>query len=463
MNKKNTLSPSHLFALLIILTAGCGDEGAQTSGGPPSDGKSTLAKITVAKPVIHPIVEWDEYTGRLSAIDYVEVRARVNGYLQSVHFDEGQMVNVGDLLYVIDPKPFEAELISAEARVVEAEAKLAEADALLHQANAQKSENEAQLKLRIAQFDRLKTLKQSNAISQDELDIGRSEWVQSRSALESANSQIESAKAAIATANAAIATAQSKAEAAKLNLSYTRVSAPIAGRISRRLVTQGNLVNGGTAGSTMLTTIVSLDPIHCYFDANEQEFLKYARLDRAGKRTSSREAKNPVYLRLIDEKDFPHLGHMDFVDNRMDPNTGTMRGRAIFANPEGTLTPGLFAEVRLPGSGRYEATLIPDSAIGSDQSEKFVYIVNAEGKIERNSVSLGPIAKGLRIVRSGVSPNDLIVTRGLQRVAPGVEVDAAEETIEISETSVLPDDYQPVPKEQWLSVSKKNSKAGEQQ
>jgi len=415
--------------------------------------------VTVAKPVIHPIVQWDEYTGRLDAIDFVEVRARVSGYLQSVHFDEGQMVNVGDLLFVIDPKPYDAELISAKARVVEAQAKLAEAEAVLHQASAKKNENQAQLSLRDSQFNRLKTLKQSSAISQDELDVGRSELVQSKSSLESADAQIESAKAGIATANAAIATAQSNVATAELNLSYTRITAPIAGRISRRLVTQGNLVNGGSAGSTMLTTIVSLDPIHCYFDANEHEFLKYARLDREGKRTSSREAKNPVYLRLIDEDGFPHLGHMDFVDNRVDPNTGTMRGRAIFPNADRALIPGLFAELRLPGSGRYDATLIPDSAIGSDQSEKFVFVVNDQNKIERHPVTLGPIAKGLRIIRTGVQPSDLIVTHGLQRVAPDREVDATEETIEITEAGDLPDDYQPVPKEQWLSISAKNSDA----
>lgn len=407
------------------------------------------AKVSIASPLVMPIVEWDEYTGRLDAIDSVEIRARVSGYLRSTHFDEGQQIEKGALLAIIDQRPFLAELSAAKARLLESRARLREAGSLLKQAEAEKSDSTAQATLANRRLQRAKQLAKRNASTEEEVDIRQSEQLQAIAQLEAADARIESARAGTATATAAIETAKASVEAAELNLQYTQILAPISGRISRRLVTEGNLISGGSNQSTLLTTIVSSQPIHVYFDANEQEFLKYVRLARAGKRESSRDAKNPVFVALVDEKGFPHTGHMDFVDNRVDPNTGTMRGRAILANEDGLLTPGLFVKVRLPGSGRYDAVLIPDSAIGSDQSEKFVYIVGEDGSVNRQAVELGPISHGLRIIRSGLTGSEKIVTGGLQRIFPGVKVEASEETIEAQE-SELPDDYEPVPKDEWI-------------
>tara|TARA_R110002072_G_scaffold273413_2_gene434323 strand:+ start:59528 stop:60826 length:1299 start_codon:yes stop_codon:yes gene_type:complete len=398
-----------------------------------------------------PIVEWDEYTGRLDAIDSVEVRARVSGYLGTTHFHEGQMVEKGDLLAIIDPRPFRAELNGAKARLEEATARLSEAHSLKKQALAEKADSDAQLNLANSRLERAMKLLESNAISKDEVDVIESEQLQAAAAIEAANAKVESANAGIATATAAIETAKANVETASLNLQYTQVRAPVGGRISRRYVTEGNLISGGSNQSTLLTTIVSTSPIHCYFDANEQDFLKYVRLAREGKRESSRDVKNPVFLALVDEEGYPHTGHMDFVDNQIDPNTGTMRGRAILANEDGLLTPGLFARVRLPGSGRYDAVLIPDSAIGSDQSEKFVYAVGEDGSVERKKITPGPLSHGLRVIRAGLDGSERIVTRGLQQIRPGVTVKPTEETIEAVKDKDLPDEYKPVPKDEWLS------------
>jgi membrane fusion protein, multidrug efflux system len=205
--------------------------------------------------------------------------------------------------------------------------------------------------------------------------------------------------------------------------------------------------------STLLTTIVSLDPIHAYFDADERAYLKYTRLAQQGKRASSRDAKNPVYVALADEKTgFPHKGHMDFVDNRMDPNTGTMRGRAIFANADLSLTPGLFARLRLPGSGKYEAVLAPDSAIANDQSEKFVFVVDANNKVRRQAVEIGPTSNGLRIIRKGLNGSERIVLRGLQRLRSGIDVVPTAEKLLVKSDNQLPDNYEPVSKEASISI-----------
>lgn len=428
----------------IVLVTGCNQQ-EPTTGGPPPP-----TSVTTSKPVVMTIVEWDEYTGRLDAIDSVEIRARVSGYLQSTHFDEGQLVRSGDLLAIIDPRPFEAELNAAHARQDEAKARQAESQAMLKQATAMQADAQARLTLADLRLKRANELLAAKVISDEEIDERRSEQLQATAALEAAKASIESAKAGIETAAAAIETANANVETAELNLQYTQIRAPISGRISRRYVTEGNLISGGTSQSTLLTTIVSSNPIHVYFDANEQEFLKYVRLSKSGKRRSSREYKNPVYVALVDEDGFPHTGHMDFVDNRIDPNTGTMRGRAILSNDDGLLAPGLFCKVRIPGSGRYQAVLIPDSAVGSDQSEKFVYTVGEDSSVERREIQLGPISHGLRIVREGLVGSETIITRGLQRVFPGVKVAPTDEPVKSSE-SQLPDDYEPVPEEQWLS------------
>ena len=405
--------------------------------------------MTVAEPVVKQIVEWDAYTGRLEAIDFVEVRARVSGYLQTIHFDEGQVVEKGDLLLVIDPRPFQAEFNGAQAALRQAESQLQQSKAQLQEAEAKSLQSDAQLTLAEARVERARQLKKQNALSQEELDQREAEYAQAQADVVASKAGISSAEAAIATAEATVASAEAGKEAAQLNLDYTRVHAPVSGRISREGVTEGNLVSGGTATSTLLTTITSVAPIYCTFDANEQEVLKYTRLALSGKRESSRVAKNPVFLGLVDEKGFPHQGHMDFVDNRFDSATASMRARCVFPNDDQVLIPGMFARIRIPGSAAYQAVLIPDSAVGTDQSSKYTYVV-VEGKIQRRNVTLGPIVDGLRVVREGLSGGESLVIEGLLQARPGAEVNTKEGVIEVVEDG-LPDNYQPLPPEEWIS------------
>ena len=350
-------------------------------------------KVKVVQAVAREITEWDEYTARLDAIDSVEVRPRVSGYLQSIHFQDGAIVHKGDLLFLIDPRPYEAALRRAEADVDLAESRLA---------------------LARKNFARAADLLASHAISQEESDIRASNLRQ---------------------AEASVGEAQAAVDAARLEVEFTRVSAPVAGRVGRKLVTEGNLINGGVGTQgTLLTTIVSLDPIYAYFEADEGALLKYSRLARTGQRPSSRDYKNPVHVALADEEGFPHDGVMDFVDNQVDRGTGTIVGRALLPNPDLSLIPGLFARLRLPGSGQYRAILLPDEAIGSDQSQKFVYLVDGESKAQYRTVKIGPLVDGLRVVREGVTPEDWVVVAGLQRVRPGLNVDAQRETIPSAES-----------------------------
>jgi len=314
-----------------------------------------LPMMTVAQPVRKQIVEWDAYTGRLEAIDFVEIRARVSGYLESIHFDEGQMVSKGDLMLVIDPRPFEAELHGAKATMRQSESRVEQSKAQLEEAKAQQLQSDAQLQLADARVKRARTLKAQNAVSAEELDQREAEYLQAEADVEASKAGISSAEAAITTAMAAVESAQAGIETAQLHLSYTRVHAPVTGRSSREHVTAGNLVSGGTATSTLLTTITSVEPIYCTFDANEQDVLKYVRLALSGQRESSRVARNPVYLGLVDETGFPHEGHMDFVDNRFDADTASMRARCVFPNGDEVLVPGMFARIRIPGSAAYEA------------------------------------------------------------------------------------------------------------
>lgn len=429
-------------ALLAASLAGCNSQQAE----PPPRPKPT---VTVAQPVRKQTVEWDAYTGRLEAVDFVEVRARVSGYLETIHFDEGQIVEKGDLLFVIDPRPFQAELNRARASLRQAESQLQQARAQLAEAKAQKLQSDAQLQLAEARVERSRLLSQSNATTQEDVDRREAEFLQAQADVEASNAGVSSAEAAIATAMASVESAQAGVETAELNLDYTQIHAPVTGRISHEHVTEGNLVSGGTAASTLLTTITSVDPIYCVFDANEQEVLKYTRLAQNGQRQSSREAKNPVFLGLVDESGFPHEGHMDFVDNRFDSSTASMRARAVFANGDQVLFPGMFARIRIPGSAAYEAVLIPDSAIGTDQSSQFVYLV-ADGVIERRGVVLGPIVDGLRVVRSGLSGNESLVIEGLLQSRPGMEVATKPGTIEVIDDG-LPDEYEPLPPEQWIA------------
>lgn len=443
MNRKQT---SQLCCLLLALAAGC-------NPAPPQAPPQMKPKVTVVKPIQKKIVHWDQYTGRMAPVQLVEIRARVSGYLKSIHFEEGQYVNAGELLFVIDPRPLEAALSSAKAQLKEAEARLKQAQSLERQAEAQTAQANAKQALAQQRKDRAANLLQRNVVSQEDFEERASELLQAVADVEAAKANIEATKAGVETANAAIVVAQAAVENAELDLGYTQIKAPIAGRASKHYITQGNLIDGGSTQSSLLTTIVSLDPIHCYFDGNEREVLNYMRMIESGEREDTRvgEFRMPVYLKLVDETGYPHLGHIDFVDNRIDVNTGTMRARAIFPNANHFLTPGMFAEVRLPGSRPHEAVLIPDSAVGTDQSETFVYIVGGGEKVERRSVVLGPLSHGLRIINKGLDGSERLVVSGLQTIRPGVEVEATETQLEFVESAELPDHYEPVPKDKWLS------------
>jgi len=371
-----TNRPLTLFALLISpLFAGCGKPAPLTPPPPV---------VSVIQPVAREVVEWDEYIGRLESPETVEIRARVSGYLDKVHFKEGKEVKKGDLLFTIDPRPYQADYDGAEAgyQRAESQADLAKDDA-----------------------ERAKRLIATKAISEEDYDTK----VKTYSA---AQAGVLSAKAAL--------------DSAKLNLEFTEIHSPIDGRISRALVTEGNLVSGGVsgAGATLLTTVVSLDPLYLYGDADERAVLKYIRLSKEGKRESARYKDIPAEMELADETGFPHKGYMDFVDNRVDPNTGTMRARGVFSNQDHSLSPGFFARIRIPGSGKYPALLIPDRALGSDQAQKFVYVVNTEKKVEYRAVQIGPLVDGLRVVKAGLKPGELVIVEGLLRVRPGVAADA---------------------------------------
>ncbi|MEW4526583.1 efflux RND transporter periplasmic adaptor subunit [Maioricimonas sp. JC845] len=430
------------LAVLAASATGCG---TAESGPPPQP----PPVVTVATPVRKQTVEWDAYTGRLEPVDFVEVRARVSGYLQTIHFEEGQPVKEGDLLCVIDPRPFQAELNRAKAALRQAESQLQQAHAQLAEAKAQQLQSNAQLQLARTRVERARLLSRRDAATQETVDQREADLVQAQADVEVSKAGISAAEAAIETAKASVAAARAGEEAAQLDLDYTRIYAPISGMISSENVTEGNYVSGGTATATLLTTIASFDPIYCTFDANEQEVLKYVRLAQAGQRKSSRFAKNPVFLGLMDEDGFPHNGHMDFVDNRLDPNTASMRARGVFSNEDRLLVPGMFARIRIPGSAPYNAVLIPDSAVGIDQSSQYVYVV-VDGIIERRGVELGPIVDGLRVVRTGLEGDETLVIEGLLLVRPGMEVTVNEGTIEVVDDG-LPDDYEPLPPEQWLS------------
>lgn len=374
-----------VFAVLGLTLYGCKED--QPQPPPPP-------QVTVSKPVVKEIMEWDEYTGRLEAVDTVDVRARVSGYLESIHFKDGQTVKEGDLLFVIDPRPYQAELDRAEA-----ELKLAK----------------ARLSLAMNDLRRAKHLVSARAISEEEADTKASDEQVARATVEQAEAVVN---------------------AARLNVEFTQVRAPISGLISRKNVTVGNLINGGTGG-TLLTSIVSLDPIYCYFEADEQSYLRYTNLEQEGMMPDQRLGQNPAYMELANETGYPHKGYVDFIDNRLDTNTGTIRGRGVFPNPDNKLTPGLFARIKITGSGEYEAILVPDEAVGSDQSQKYVLLVDPDNTVEYRMVTLGPRVNGLRVIREGVQQGDRIIVNGLQRAMPGAKVSPVEEKIAVNEKNFL--------------------------
>ncbi len=375
---------ARLTALLaVVLLAACDQE--QEAAGPPP--QQPPPPVDVANPLIKEVIEWDEFTGRFEATERVELRARVSGYLDKVHFRDGQIVKKGDLLFNIDARPFQAELARARAEL---------------------QSTEAALDLAEKELSRAEQLLRSRTVSQDRVDDRLADKL---------------------AAEAAVAAARAVVRAAELDVAFTTIRAPIAGRISDRKVDVGNLVSGGDARSDPLASIVALDPIFFVFDVSEADYLKYSRLDISGKRPSSRGSPNPVYVRVLDETEWTRPGKMNFVDNSFNPGSGTIRGRAVFDNPELILVPGLFGRLRLVASGAYDATLLPDAAILSDQSNKVVFVVDAEGTVAPRQVELGPIIDGLRVIRSGVGADDRVIVSGVQRAQPGGKVTANETTI----------------------------------
>ena len=372
MKFSRTGSLLQAVALACVAFGGC--RSAQTAPAPPPPA------VVVASPLVMRLTEWDEYTGRFEPTDTVDVRARVDGYLDSIHFRDGAIVRAGDLLFVIDPRPYEAVLEGARADVVRAQTRL---------------------ELAAAEFSRGGSLFAIRGISQEEYD----RRAQARKEAE-----------------AALIVARAAERVAALNVEFTRVRAPIGGRIAENFVSVGNVISGGQAGSTLLTRIVAIDPIQFVFDASESDYLRYNRLNASGERRTSRDAPNPVRIRLLDEPSFTHVGKMDFVDNRIDPATGTITGRALVPNPGGFLTPGQLGRLRLLGSGEFEALLVPDSAILSDQSRRFVWALGTDDMPEQRVVEPGNLEQGLRIVRAGLQRDDRIVINGMQRVRPGARV-----------------------------------------
>jgi RND family efflux transporter MFP subunit len=365
------LAPLILVAALAL--SGCGDK-------PAAPAAAAAPPVTVAQPVKRTVTDWDEYTGRFEAVEEVQIRARVGGFVTSVEFRDGAFVRAGDLLYVIDARPFEAVAVQANGQLADARAK-------------------AELAKR--ELDRGLSLVQTSAVSEQVVD-------QRRQALQAAH--------------AAETVAEGALKAAQLNVEFTHVMAPIAGRVSRHLVTPGNLVQGSDGASTLLTSIVSLDPIYIYFDVDEATYLKNNRLWFEGRRPSSRDTPNPVQVTLTGETKPSHEGRMDFIDNRLDVSTGTLRSRAVIPNKDLSILPGQFGRVRLIGSAPYEALLLPDTAIATDQSRKIVFVVKDDNTVEAKPVTLGPLDEGLRVVREGINPEDKVIVDGLQRARVGAKV-----------------------------------------
>ncbi|MEQ8848519.1 efflux RND transporter periplasmic adaptor subunit [Botrimarina sp.] len=435
---------AQVATLVLAAVAGCSSRSGSQAGGPQPP-----PEVVVAKPAVVQTLDWDPYTGRLAAVESVDVRSRVEGYLVSHHFEEGKPVEKGQLLFRIDPRPFEAKLQEAIAQRAEALAKREQASSEVEVAQANAKQVEARLRLATAQLNRARPLAPRGAISEDELDELEAAYSQADADLTAAGSKIKSAQAAVTAAEAAYETAQAAVDSARLDLEYCDITAPISGRAGQRLVTEGNLVTGGALASP-LTTIVSYDPIQAYFDANEQAYLKYRRLDQQNERPDSRDAATPVFMSLADEEGYPHQGYIDFVDNRVNQSTGSMRARAIFPNRDQFLTPGVFVRIQVPASKPQPRILVPDVAVGTDQDKQFVWIVDGANKAQRQVVKTGPMAKGLRVIEEGLTGEESVVIRGVQRCRAGAEVQPTVEEIEPGDGLGLPDDYSPVAREEWL-------------
>ncbi len=359
-----------LFGAAAVIASPLSIGTANAQGGPPP--------VTVARPVVKDIIEQDEFTGRFEATDSVDLRARVSGYLESVKFRDGQIVKEGDLLFVIDKRPYQATFQRAQAAVTAAQTRV----------------DFGKLDL-----DRYERLARTGSAPERQLEQARQTYQQ---------------------AQADIAALRADLESARLNLSFTEIRSPINGRIGRKLVSEGNLV---AADQSLLASVVSTDPIHFYFDIDERSFIAYTRMTADGNRPSGRDVGGfEVFAGLLDERDLPRRGRMEFLDNRIDPASGTMRARATFENRDGLLTPGLFGRIRVPGSNAYKGILVPDEAISADQDRRLVWVVAEDGGVAARLVRPGPRIDGYRVIRSGLDGSETIVVAGLQRVRPGGKV-----------------------------------------
>jgi multidrug efflux system membrane fusion protein len=366
---------------ILLTSAGCKKAAA------PAQGPLPVNVVTVIEKEVN---EWDEFTGRLEAVESVEIRPRVSGYITEVHIEAGAVIKKGDLLYVIDPRPYQADFDRAAAEF---------------------ERMQAQLKLAQIELDRAKELRTKNTISASEFD---------------------QKAATYQGASAAAASAEAAKNSAALNLEFTQIKSPIDGRVSDARITLGNLVQPGPGAESVLTTVVSVDPIYAKVDADENAILKYVKLSEEGKRVSARTAKIPAFVELGNETDFPHEGYIDFVDNRLDPGTGTVRARAVLKNWNPNLiTPGFFVRVRVAGATAYRAALIPDKVISSQQGVKFVFVVKADNTLERRNVETGTMFEGKRIVKSGLKDGEKVVSTRLQLIQPGMPVKPIEEKSEV--------------------------------
>jgi membrane fusion protein, multidrug efflux system len=359
----------------LVLLAGC-DSSAQQEGGPPPP------EVSVAEVVARDVEHWDEFTGRIEAVESVELRPRVSGYIEHVRFTEGSEVAKGDLLFVIDQRTYQAAHAQVRAELARARSQ---------QALAQ------------SELERARKLAESRAISTEELE-------QKVAGLDQAKAQFKSAQAAV--------------DAAALDLAFTEVRAPIAGQVGRAMVTAGNLAQADT---TLLTTIVSVDPVYIVFEADERTYLRYLAMERAGQRLNG---NNPVRVALANEEGYPHTGVLDFIDNQVDPSTGTIRARALLSNTDRSFTPGMFARIQLQGGGKIQALLVDDKAVLTDQDRKYVYIVGDDGLAQRRDVQSGRMVDGLRVIERGLLPGDRVIVHGVQKVFfPGMPVQARQITM----------------------------------
>ncbi|MGZ8238259.1 MAG: efflux RND transporter periplasmic adaptor subunit [Methylobacter sp.] len=376
-----------LATVTLMAIAGCGkqtDSDAKPAQGPPPN-------VKIAQPLTQEVMEWDEFTGHIEAVESVDVRARVSGYLEKVNFKAGAKVKKGDLLFLIDPKPFKAQLNYAEAELERAKSRR----------DLAKNDQE-----------RAERLFRAKAISEEEHDARSTGLYE---------------------ATAAVKSAEANAYSARLNLEFTQIRAPIDGRIGREQVTEGNLVSGGGADATLLTFIVSTDPVYVYVDADERSVLKYRRL--AGRQGGIGSGQTPVQLAVADEVDYPHEGKLDYLSPREDAATGTVTLRGVFANPDELLSPGFFARMRVRGTAPYPAMLLPDRAIATDQAQRFVWVVNQDNQAEYRKVVLGAHIGQSRVITEGVKPEEWIVIEGLQKLKPGIKVNP--ERISVTESKAV--------------------------